>query len=186
MPVVAVYDACVLYPASLRDFLLRLAREGVVQPRWSDTILDEVFRNILFNRPALSAPALERTRSLMATAFPYARVEGYEGHISGLHLPDADDRHVLAVAVHAAAPVIVTFNLRDFPASVLDLLGITAVHPDDFVLERIAEGLAPVQSALRRQAEDLKRPPGTVDDVLARLQTCGLPRTVARLHAEKG
>lgn len=41
-----MYDACVLYPAPLRDFLLRLARQGVVQPRWSDMILDEVFRNV--------------------------------------------------------------------------------------------------------------------------------------------
>lgn len=40
MPFVVVYDACVLYPAPLRVFLLRLARTGIVQAKWSDKILD--------------------------------------------------------------------------------------------------------------------------------------------------
>lgn len=99
-----MYDACVLYPAPLRDFLLRLARQGTVQPRWSDDILDEVFRNILKNRPDLSAEALANTRDLMNKAFPAARIEGYDALIPGLDLPDADDRHVLAAALHAGAP----------------------------------------------------------------------------------
>ena len=122
----------------------------------------------------------------MSAAFPAARVEGHEPLIQTLHLPDEDDRHVLAAAIQAKAAVIVTFNLRDFPKSALEPLGVAAVHPDNFVLERIAEGLEPIQGALMRQAADLKRPPGTVDDVLARLQECGIPRSVARLRAEMG
>jgi predicted nucleic acid-binding protein len=184
MAVVAVYDACVLYPAPLRDFLLRLARQGVVQPRWSDTILDEVFRNILANRPDLPAQALDRTRELMSSRFPAARIEGHEALIPSLDLPDADDRHVLAAALHARAALIVTFNLRDFPATVLEPKGVVAVHPDDFVLERIADGIEPVLAALRAQVAGLSRPPTTVQDLLARLQECGLPRAVARLRAE--
>lgn len=186
MGIAAVYDACVLYPAPLRDFLLRLARQGVVQPRWSDLILDEVFRNILANRPDLSPSALARTRELMASGFPSARVEGHEALIPGLSLPDADDRHVLAVALHSSAPLIVTFNLKDFPALALEPMGVVAVHPDEFVLERVADGIEPVLAALRAQAAGLSRPPTTVHDVLARLQECGIPRSVARLRAEMG
>ncbi len=181
-----MYDACVLYPAPLRDFLLRLARQGVVQPRWSDTILDEVFRNILANRPDLSPSALVRTRGLMNSGFPSARVEGHDALIPGLSLPDVDDRHVLAAALHASVSVIVTFNLRDFPAAVLEPMGVVAVHPDEFVLERIADGIEPVLAALRAQAAGLTRPPTTVHDLVARLQECGLPRSVARLRAEWG
>ena len=44
-------DACVLYPAPLRDLLVRLANTEVVRARWSETILDECFRNILEQRP---------------------------------------------------------------------------------------------------------------------------------------
>ena len=42
-----IYDACVLYPAPLRDLLIRLASKGHVRARWTDRILDECFRNIL-------------------------------------------------------------------------------------------------------------------------------------------
>ena len=59
---VAVYDACVLYPSPLRDFLIRVAIEDLVVARWSERILDEVFRNIAKNRPDLSAARLDRTR----------------------------------------------------------------------------------------------------------------------------
>lgn len=46
-----VYDANVLYPSMLRDVLIRLASLGNFQARWTDLILDEVFRNLKKNRP---------------------------------------------------------------------------------------------------------------------------------------
>jgi hypothetical protein len=51
-------------------------------------------------------------------------VSGYEPLIEGLKLPDPDDRHVLAAAVKAGAQVIVTRNLRDFPAADLEPSGL--------------------------------------------------------------
>ncbi|HMA95113.1 MAG TPA: hypothetical protein VKP30_20620, partial [Polyangiaceae bacterium] len=42
-------------------------------------------------------------------------VDGYEPLVEGLELPDPNDRHVLAAAIHGGASVIVTMNLRDFP-----------------------------------------------------------------------
>ena len=65
MAFVVLYDACVLYPAPLRDLLVRLANTGVVRARWSDAILDECFRNILAHRPDLKPDSLQRTRELM-------------------------------------------------------------------------------------------------------------------------
>jgi len=43
MAFVVIYDARVLYPAPLRDLLLRLAAKGLVRARWTDAILDECF-----------------------------------------------------------------------------------------------------------------------------------------------
>src|SRR5688572_6989324 len=137
MAFTVIYDACVLYPAPLRDLLIRIGSKGLVHARWSDQILDESFRNILANRPDLSPAALDRTRDLMNRALRDVRVTGYEGLIDGLTLPDPDDRHVLAAAIRAGAQVIVTANLDDFPEPALTPFAVEAVHPDDFVTHQI-------------------------------------------------
>ena len=53
MAFVALYDANVLYPNTLRDLLIRIGQSGLVQAKWTNTILDEVFRNLAKNRPDL-------------------------------------------------------------------------------------------------------------------------------------
>ena len=53
-PVIAVFDANILYPAPLRDLFIRLAQAGLVRGRWTDAIHDEWVRNVLKGNPALS------------------------------------------------------------------------------------------------------------------------------------
>ena len=103
MAFVAVYDASVLYPSTTRDLLIRIAQAGLVQARWTDAILDEVFTNLAKNRPDLNPVKLGRTRELMAGAIRDVLVVGYEPLIDALDLPDPDDRHVLAAAIRARA-----------------------------------------------------------------------------------
>lgn len=133
-PVTAVYDANVLYPAPLRDLLIRLAQAGLVRARWTDTIHDEWIRNVLANNPHVTSERLTRTRTLMNEAIRDCLVTGYEDLIASLSLPDADDRHILAAAIRAGAEVIVTYNLADFPAETLSRFDIEALHPDDFLV----------------------------------------------------
>jgi hypothetical protein len=116
MTPVAVYDACVLYPSPLRDFLIRVAIEDLVVARWSARILDEVFRNIAVNRPDLDTARLARTRDRMCAAVLDCVVEGSEDIEAAITLPDPDDRHVVAAAIRAGAGSVITLNLRDFPA----------------------------------------------------------------------
>jgi len=104
----AVLDACVLYSATLRGFLLRLAENGLFKPFWSEDIHDEWLRNLLRNRPDLIPEKLERTRRNMDVHFPDSLVQGYTTIVPTLQLPDMNDRHVLAVAIHAKAKYIVT------------------------------------------------------------------------------
>lgn len=132
MRCVVIYDACVLYPAPLRDLLMRLATTGLFAARWSEQIHDEWTRNLLQRRPEL-ADALPRTVERMNQAVRDALVTGHEPLIGGLTLPDPDDRHVLAAAIRAGAQLIVTFNLKDFPEETLSSFGIEAVHPDTFL-----------------------------------------------------
>jgi hypothetical protein len=182
MAFVVIYDACVMYPASLRDLLVRIAQTELVRARWTNEILDECFRNILANRPDLKAAALERTRELMNGAVRDSLVEGYAPLIPGLSLPDPADRHVLAAAIRCGAQVIVTSNLKHFPPENLASYEVEAQHPDEFVLNLIDLDPAAIINVVREQSAALKNPPFSIDDVLAALETAGLVQSTTRLR----
>lgn len=182
-PFTAFYDANVLYPAPLRDFLMHLALTGVYRARWSAQVHDEWKRNLLINRPELTAEQLDRTSSLMDRAVPDALVVDYEPLIEGLNLPDADDRHVLAAAIKCNASVIVTFNLKDFPKGALDRFDIEPVHPDDFIADLWDLDKAAVLEAAQRQRASLKSPPHSARQYLDKLLQQKLPETVKLLSA---
>ena len=63
--IAVVYDACVLYPAPLRDLLVQLATTGIFRAKWTELIHDEWTRNLLIKRPDLNANRLARLRVLM-------------------------------------------------------------------------------------------------------------------------
>jgi PIN domain len=181
-PTIAVLDACVLYPAPLRDALLEIAIQGLFRPRWTDAIHEEWISHVLQDRPDLNSRMLARTRRLMETAFPDAQVRGYQKHISQVTLPDAKDRHVLAAAITSNAATIVTFNLKDFPSSALRPLNIEARHPDDFLCGQFAASPDSVCHAIRRLRGRLKRPAMNVETYLEVLLQQRLPRFVEMLQ----
>ena len=178
-----VLDACVLYPAPIRDLLLHMANEGLYRPKWSDQIQEEWVRNLLLNRPDLNAGQLQQTTQAMNRAFPDASVSEYEALISTLELPDADDRHVLAAAIHGQASLIVTANLKDFPALYLRSFGIEAQHPDEFIAQLFDANPADVLRAFQAQVAWLRKPPRTAHEVLETLRRTGLEATANRLSS---
>lgn len=182
MAFVVIYDACVLFPAPLRDLLIRVARTGVVQAHWSDLIIDECFGALLRERTDLVPENLARTKDLMNRALPDANVTGHEPLIDSFRLPDPDDRHVLAAAVRIGAQAIVTFNLDDFPSTALEPLGLEAKHPDDFMVEALDLAPGAIAAVVNEQAATLRNPPKTVAELLDTLQRQGLPLAVARLR----
>lgn len=182
-PFTVVYDACVLYPAPLRDFLMWLGLSGRFRARWSQHIHDEWKRNLLINRPDLNRMQLDRTSSLMDQAIPDGLVHGYEALIQGLVLPDQDDRHVLAAAIRCNASVIVTFNQKDFPDSVLGAYGIEAQHPDAFIEYLFDLDAAAVLAAAQRQRAQLTNPVMDTDRYLECLFKQGLVQTTKALAA---
>ena len=177
----AIYDACVLYPAALRDFLLSLAAPEFLSPFWSEEIRDEWIQSLLRKRPDLK-DRLERTCREMAFHFPDSLVRGYEPIISTLQLPDPNDRHVLAAAIHARAEYIVTFNLKDFPKASLQPYGIETVLPDEFVQRLIQTTPSRVLEAVKSHRLRLVHPPKTVDEYLATLEKQRLLKTVVFLR----
>lgn len=179
---VAVYDACVLYPAPLRDLLMHLAISDLFRARWTARIHDEWMRNLLASRPDLSCAQLERTRELMDASVPDCLVTGYESLEAGLTLPDADDRHVLAAAILCRAGTIVTFNLKDFPTKTLAPFGITAQHPDEFIEHAFGINPAAVIAAVHDHRVSLTHPPKTADELLDGYLKQGLVTTVGLLR----
>ncbi|MEX2142492.1 MAG: PIN domain-containing protein [Pirellulales bacterium] len=178
----AVYDACVLYPAPLRDLLMHLALTDLFRAKWTDVIHDQWIRNVLKDRPDLTAEQLERTRTLMNAHVRDCLVSNYEDLIPTVVLPDPDDRHVLAAAIRADADVIVTYNLTDFPRSALDKYGIEAQHPDEFITHLLRLAPTVVCAAVKRQRENLKNPPKTVEELLEAFERQSLSHTVASLR----
>jgi hypothetical protein len=179
----AIYDACILYPAPLRDLLMHLALTDLFRAKWTDAIHDEWIRSVLEDRPDLTREQLERTRALMNIHVRDCLVTNYEDLIPSLTLPDPDDRHVLAAAIQGRADVIVTFNLADFPLDALARYGIEARHPDDFIVHLLDLAPGSVCAAVKRQRENLRNPPKSAEELLATFESQSLPQTVARLRA---
>src|SRR5689334_18335775 len=121
-----------MVPASLLDVLLRAAEAGLYRPYWSAEILDEVERTLL----RLSVPpvrAASRRRAIQREFTDALIAPGRYLNLIPLMANDVKDRHVLAAAVAVGADVIVTFNLRDFPAKALAAHGVEAQSPDTFL-----------------------------------------------------
>lgn len=183
MAFVVLYDANVLYGNTLRDMMVRLARSGIVQAKWSARILDETFDNLSAKRPDIAPDKFVRLRQLLIRAVPDCLVEGYEPLIEGLKLPDMDDRHVLAAATKAGVRVIVTANLDDFPNEYLAQWHIEAKSPDEFILDQMSLDDRIVWACTQSIADSRNNPPETVEDVLDALERAGLIESIAALRA---
>lgn len=160
---------------------MELALTDLFRAKWTDEIHDEWIGSLLEARPELAEP-LKRTRQLMNDNVRDCIVTDYEDLISGLELPDPRDRHVLAAAIRASADSIVTFNLKDFPASALAKYDIEALHPDDFIVHQMGISQPTVISAAKRHRARLQNPVISPDKYLATLEGQKLPQTVAILR----
>jgi hypothetical protein len=177
----ALFDANVLYPAPLRDLLLQLAVTDLFRAKWTADIHREWIEALLRQEPHRDRAALERTRDLMDAHTRDCLVTGYEILIDTLSLPDPNDRHVLAAAIIGRCDVIVTQNLKDFPADVLASYGIDVQHPDEFLCNHLNLAQGVFCSAVQRVRSRLKNPPYSVMEYLDTLTRQGLVATAAEL-----
>jgi predicted nucleic acid-binding protein len=178
----AYYDANVLYPSDLRNFLMHLDLTDLFRTRRSADVHEEWIEALLKTRPDLTREKLERTRSLMDEHAPDALVTGHHDLIPGLVLPDPNDRHVLAAAICGRADVIVTINLKDFPAQTIEPFGIAARHPDEFFLHLLDLAPGRVLKVAGDHRTSLKNPPKTVEEHRGTLEPQGLTQTVSLMR----
>jgi hypothetical protein len=153
----AVLDACVLAPMPLCDTLLRCAEEpSLFLPRWSEETLVEVSRTLKkFGR---SEGQIERRLSFMEASFPEASVYVPMALLNAVpDIPDPGDWHVIAAAIQGEADLIVTFNLRHFPSSLLARVGIEVCSPDAFLVDLFHSNPQRLLDILDTQAEHIRQ-----------------------------
>lgn len=166
---VVVMDACVLYSATLRDIVLRLAELGLLSPRWSGRILDETVRALVRTRPDLHSGQIRHLVDCMTRAFPESMIEPI--HMASMGIPDPGDEHVLAVAVASSADILLTLNVRDFLAEVVQRVTTAqVVTPDELLVALLAEDPAVVHFVVTAMAADLRNPPLTPERLLEGLR----------------
>lgn len=175
---VVVLDANVLYGIEVTDLFATMATRRIFRPHWSPQIIDEVVRN-LAKRPDLEPAAIDRRIGHLNRAISGALSEVPASLIDAMPVNE-NDRHVLALAVHVGAPTIVTDNLRDFPADLLEPFDIEAISPDEFTLAQVGLHPQAVLDSIDAMAARRLRSPKTRDEIIARLQV-HLPEAMSAL-----
>lgn len=178
----ALLDANVIYPAALRDVLLRLADRNLYRPKWTSAIHNEWIRNVITDRPDLKPARLMYVRDTMDRHFPDALVTGHEKLIEGLELPDPDDRHIVAAAIRGRADVIITQNLKDFPAERLARYELEAQHPDEFTISLFNLYPGAVIASVAEHRAALNKPPRSAADHIWALERLGLVQLASALE----
>lgn len=163
---IAVLDACVLYPASLRDLLLTLAALDAFDPVWSEEILDEVTRNVTADYPDVDPVHFaSHTIGAMNRAFPDATIDVSDDLVAKLD-NEPKDRHVAAAALQSNAGVIVTNNLADFVSARLAAAGIEVITPGTLVERLLDESPEIVVLAVQHMAGRWVNPPRSFDEII--------------------
>ncbi len=162
-----VLDACVLANFGLCDFFLTLAETPrLFQPVWNLEILNEVQRT---QTGKLGWPeGLSGSwRAAVESAFPEAMVSVQESLVAACTNHEKD-RHVLATAIRGHAELIVTNNLKHFPAEALKPWDVCTCHPADYLITLYSLNAGVVVARLEEIARKRNRTPEQHLALLAR------------------
>ncbi len=170
-----VVDACVLFPAVLREIVTGVAARGGFQPLWSARILAEWQRAAVRLGPEGAAQASADIARLR-TRWPQAEIAADPALEARLALPDPADAHVLATAITGGAARIMTLNLRDFPSRALAPEGVVAEAPDTLLMALWLERPALVAHAVAEAQAHTEAVSGRPQPLRPLLRRARLPR----------
>ena len=171
---IAVIDACALYPTVLRQILLGCAERGLFTPIWSERLLEEWTRAAARNGGALDEQVARAEAISANLRFPRALTPA--GDEAPLWLPDPADIHVLATAIESGAQTIITQNLKDFPTRELSGYGVKAIAPDALLMDLWMEHPEAVTQAVTQTHAEAERLSGQMLPLRALLKRARLPR----------
>ncbi len=183
----AILDACVLFPPAVADALISLHVAGLYTARWTSRIDDE-WINAAVRIHDKPREKLEARRNAMRAAVPDWEVPStaYDTLITGRPLPDQNDEHVIAAALAGHADCIVTSNLKHFPNTILNPLGLEAIHPDDFIVYQIDLDPYPALAAFKNMRARLRNPEISAEVFVEAMERNQLVSTATRLREAIG
>ena len=179
----AVLDACVLFPIATADALVSLAVAGLFSAKRTVAIEDEWLGVAERRHPGLSSRFTNRRDAMRDAVLDWeVKAEGWQALAPSLTLPDPKDVHVLAAAIAGHADCIVTTNLKDFPASILDVYGLVALHPDDFIVAQLDLDLYSALGAFKAMRAHKRNPTYGAEEFAAAMERNGLVASAERLR----
>jgi predicted nucleic acid-binding protein len=176
-------DTNVLFPFSVMDLMLALTEDAVHEVIWTETLLAE-WERVIVRQHHRSAESAASITAAIREFFPESRIAAED--YASLVASDPDDRHHMAAAISGRARMLVTWNLRDFPAEPLAALGLRVVDPDRYLCELLDQFPQEVTATVVRLAGEKRRPPKTPTDLANDLAKAGVETFADRLQATLG
>lgn len=194
LPLFVFADANILVKDVVSFVFFDLAKAGAVDLRWTPQIEAEYAKHrarlrAQANRRALTFEDLvwaqKRLAPIKKHLVPSFRLPGWDddgdrleqlcrdkGFAPLLQLPDPDDVHVAVAAadwarVSGRDVVLVTDNLKDLPAKVLEPFSVFPLHPGDVLQLAYQANPERVSESLQKTAADFKDPAFSRADMLA-------------------
>lgn len=184
---VVVVDTCSLFGALSRNTLLSLGEAELFRLRWSTKILDELEEALerQFAKGDDKSPrkSAKTQRDRIHVAFEESIVNVLECHMPAFEdLPDPNDSHVIGAAIACGASMIVTENLKHFPASVLEPHGLEAKSADSFIADTIDLRPGPSIKALAEMRRRFEKPALGAQQLLLLYESRGFYETADTLR----
>ena len=175
-------DTNALVPAALRDILIEMALDELISLSWSPQVMVEL-RRVLLRRHHADAARIDSMLGAMTTTLRSASVNPTPRELLGT-MPDPADVPILLAALAGDCSVLLTFNLKDFPASQLRLNSDTLapIHPDAFVVHMLTSHPTAVLAIIQRIIDGLVKRPMSTEAYLTNLANSGLPNSAALLR----
>ncbi|MEL7090024.1 MAG: PIN domain-containing protein, partial [Planctomycetota bacterium] len=145
-------------------------------------ILEEWARAAARLGPVAEAQARGEIAQLGA-AWPRALVRHPPELEARLWLPDPNDVHVLAAAIHGSADIIMTVNAKDFPRNILAEEGLSRVDPDGYLQHCAQASPAAVAAVAQTVLDEARRLSGEAWTLRALFKKARLPRLRKTLEA---
>ncbi|MGB3412038.1 MAG: hypothetical protein WBA45_12670 [Microthrixaceae bacterium] len=177
-------DTSVCFPISVLDLLLRCDERDLHRIVWSEDLLRELER-VWVRQGARTVGSAQAVTAAIRSTFPDQRIDRdvYASLIDKMPGDDPDDHCHAAAAVAVAPAVLLTANLRDFPAQPLGERGVTVLSPDEYAVSLLNEHREDLLVVVADMAAHRRRPPMDVDDVLNALARAGLTTFVDTFRA---